>query len=148
MQSYNFADEQPGELGRWTIARILPGDSSDPDARSPLLVPGVGAREGDAIVRIGGREVGAAGVAPLLIGTAGKATELVLLRDGVERRVAVTPLGDDSELRYQDWVASRRALVAELSEGRLGYLHIPDMGEDAHLFNIRRSQSPDIIAVG
>ncbi|MEE1650456.1 S41 family peptidase [Brachybacterium sp. J144] len=111
----------------WTIARILPGDSSDPDARSPLLAPGVGAREGDAIVRIGGREVGAEGVAPLLIGTAGKATELVLLRDGVERRVAVTPLGDDSELRYQDWVASRRALVAELSEGRLGYLHIPDM---------------------
>src|SRR4029077_11328183 len=30
-------------------------------------------------------------------------------------------------LRYQDWVASRRSQVRELSDGRLGYLHIPDM---------------------
>ena len=35
----------------------------------------------------------------------------------------------DSEvaLRYQDWVAGRRAFVADRSEGRLGYLHVPDM---------------------
>ena len=113
--------------GRWVITRILPGDSSDPDARSPLLAPGVAAREGDAIVRIDGREVGEAGVAPLLIGSAGRATELVLERDGGERRVAVVPLADESALRYQAWVDSRRRAVAEASGGRLGYLHIPDM---------------------
>src|SRR5699024_11199621 len=56
-----------------------------------------------------------------------KPTELVLLRDGAEHRVAVTPLADDSALRYQAWVAARRELVDELSGGRLGYLHIPDM---------------------
>ncbi|MBB5833068.1 S41 family peptidase [Brachybacterium aquaticum] len=113
--------------GKWVITRILPGDSSDPDARSPLLAPGVGAQVGDAIVRVDGREVGPEGVEAALVGASGKATELVLLRDGAEHRVAVTPLGDDSELRYQAWVESRRALVAELSGGRLGYLHIPDM---------------------
>jgi tricorn protease len=37
------------------------------------------------------------------------------------------PLRSDRRLRYQDWVASRRRLVRELSDGRLGYLHIPDM---------------------
>src|SRR5699024_5988666 len=41
--------------GRWVITRILPGDSSDPDARSPLLAPGVGAQVGDP----GGRQAGA-----------------------------------------------------------------------------------------
>src|SRR5699024_1603089 len=46
---------------------------------------------------------------------------------GAEHRAAVTPLADDSALRYQAWVAARRELVDELSGGRLGYLHIPDM---------------------
>ncbi|MGP9536583.1 S41 family peptidase [Brachybacterium sp. AOP43-C2-M15] len=115
------------EDGRWVITRILPGDSSDPDARSPLLAPGVGAEVGDAVVRVDGRPVLREGVEAALVGAAGKPTELVLLRDGAEHRVAVTPLADDSALRYQAWVESRRALVDELSGGRLGYLHIPDM---------------------
>ena len=113
--------------GRWVITRILPGDSSDPDARSPLLAPGVGAEVGDAVIRVDGRPVPREGVEAALIGAANKATELVLLRDGAEHRVAVTPLPDDSALRYQDWVAARRERVQELSGGRLGYLHIPDM---------------------
>jgi tricorn protease len=43
------------------------------------------------------------------------------------RRVVVVPLGSERRLRYQDWVASRRALVRELGGGRVGYLHVPDM---------------------
>ena len=39
----------------------------------------------------------------------------------------VVPLRDERRLRYQDWVAGRRRLVRELSDGRLGYLHIPNM---------------------
>src|SRR5690606_41231720 len=48
--------------------------------------------------------------------------------EGPPRRVAVVPLVDERPLRYQDWVAKRRAVVRELSGGRCGYLHIPDMG--------------------
>lgn len=115
---------------RVVIERILAGDSSDPGARSPLLAPGVAANEGDAIVRVGGRDVRPgepSHVSELLQGTAGKAVELVLERGGQQRRVVVVPLADDSQLRYQDWVASRRAVVKDLSGGKLGYLHIPDM---------------------
>jgi len=36
-------------------------------------------------------------------------------------------LSSETSLRYQDWVAGRRAFVADRSEGRLGYLHVPDM---------------------
>ncbi|APX33427.1 biopolymer transporter TolR [Brachybacterium sp. P6-10-X1] len=128
LPAYLGADIVPRD-GRWIIDRILPGDSSDPDARSPLLAPGVAAQVGDAIVRVDGRDVGpgGGGVLGQLVGSADTPTELVLERDGVERRVAVTPLADDAPLRYQAWVASRRALVDELSDGRLGYLHIPDM---------------------
>jgi tricorn protease len=41
--------------------------------------------------------------------------------------VAVVPLRDERRLRYQDWVLGRRRLVRELGDGRLGYLHIPNM---------------------
>src|SRR5699024_10687021 len=123
---YLGADLEQRE-GRWVITRILPGDSSDPAAHSPLLAPGVAAEIGDAIVRIDGREVGDEGVDPLLIGSADRPTELVLERDGSQRRVAVTPVASDEQLRYQAWVTSRRERVSELSGDRLGYLHIPDM---------------------
>ena len=43
------------------------------------------------------------------------------------RRFAVTPLASDRRLRYQDWVAGKRQRVRELTGGRAGYLHIPDM---------------------
>jgi tricorn protease len=42
--------------------------------------------------------------------------------------VAVVPLASEARLRYHDWVAARAARVAERSDGRLGYLHVPDMG--------------------
>ena len=32
-------------------------------------------------------------------------------------------------LLYRDWVESRRAYVAKASNGRLGYVHMQDMGQ-------------------
>jgi tricorn protease len=43
------------------------------------------------------------------------------------RRVVVVPLYDDRRLRYQDWVAACRQFVRDRSDGRVGYLHVPDM---------------------
>ncbi|MER8186383.1 PDZ domain-containing protein [Kitasatospora sp. NPDC094015] len=114
----------------WRIARILPGESSDPRARSPLAAPGAAVRPGDAIVAVNGRPVDpVTGPAPLLAGTAGQPVELtVTAKDGTgERHPVVVPLADEEALRYHDWVAGRRAATRELSGGRLGYLHIPDM---------------------
>src|SRR6185437_6747699 len=62
---------------------------------------------------------------------AGKPVELTIRPQGadpeIHKHVVVVPLRSDRRLRYQDWVASRRRQVRELSDGRLGYLHIPDM---------------------
>jgi tricorn protease len=126
------ADISRDAVGRWLVDRVLPGESSDPRARSPLEAPGVAAGPGDEVVAVDGQPVDPRrGPWPLLAGTAGKPVELVLHpRDAdpeVRRRVVVVPLRSDRRLRYQDWVAGRRRLVRELSDGRLGYLHIPDM---------------------
>jgi tricorn protease len=136
---------RPGLLGAdldrtddgWRVARVLPPETSAPDARSPLAGPGVDVRAGDVILEVGGRPVDPEwGPAPLLVGTANRLVELTVRtgpghaasgREGEVRRVVVKPLSSESELRYQDWVAGRRAFVADRSEGRLGYLHVPDM---------------------
>lgn len=133
--------------GEWYLQRILPGESSDPKARSPLA--GTGIREGAVITHVDGRPVDpVAGPWPLLSAAGGTTVEIGFTQktdangkaddagktndsaDGDEehRRIAVLPLIYDTDLRYQDWVARRRAVVRELSDGRCGYLHIPDMG--------------------
>ncbi|MFD0367845.1 S41 family peptidase [Streptomyces sp. NPDC059071] len=116
--------------GGWVVKRILPGDSSDSKARSPLA--GTGIREGAVLTHVDGRPVDpVAGPYPLLSGTGGTTVELTFTPaegEGRSRRIAVVPLVDERPLRYQDWVTKRRAVVREVSGGRCGYLHIPDMG--------------------
>ncbi|MFE1307698.1 S41 family peptidase [Streptomyces sp. NPDC058755] len=116
--------------GGWRIDRILPAETSDPQARSPLAAPGVAVRPGDAIVAVAGQPVDpVTGPGPLLIGTAGKPVELTIspVGGGDPRHAVVVPLADEEPLRYHAWVADRRAYVHETSGGRLGYLHVPDM---------------------
>lgn len=115
--------------GAWVLTRVLPGESSDSKARSPLA--GSGIREGAVLTHVDGRPVDpVTGPAPLLAGAGGTTVELTFAAEGEARprRVAVIPLTDERPLRYQDWVAKRREVVRELSGGRCGYLHIPDMG--------------------
>jgi tricorn protease len=116
--------------GRWRVDRVLPSETSDPDAQAPLAAPGVAIRAGDAIVAVGGRPVDpVTGPGPLLVGTAGKPVELTVspAGGGDLRYAVVVPIADEEPLRYHAWVADRRAYVHERSGGRLGYLHVPDM---------------------
>ncbi|GGU13637.1 MULTISPECIES: S41 family peptidase [Streptomyces] len=116
--------------GGWMVKRILPGDSSDSKARSPLA--GTGIREGAILTHVDGRPVDpVCGPYPLLAASGGTTVELTFQPaegEGRARRVAIVPLIDERPLRYQDWVAKRRAVVREVSGGKCGYLHIPDMG--------------------
>ena len=138
---------QPGLLGAdlertadgWQVTRVVRGESSDPRARSPLGAPGAGVAAGDILLAVDGRPVGPDGPGPLLTGAAGKPVELTFAPAPADqngsagqdhrqpRSVAVVPLGNDKRLRYQDWVSRKRAEVRELGDGRVGYLHVPDM---------------------
>ena len=276
------ADVARSADGRWLVERVLPGESSDPHARSPFGAPGVAVRAGDEILAVDGRPVDPVyGPWPALAGTHGKPVELTIRpadpslvpwppadeedEDGDEghdagksekadatakadgsadrpdgsaaqaagpdqaadgagaaasaapatpdssaapdtsatadaatastdvaaaaphpapapseipsasatavtatatglpdtaatleagelpptapvypetRRVVIVPLYDDRRLRYQDWVAGRRQFVRARSDGRVGYLHVPDMmGEGwAHLHRDLRTE--------
>ncbi|MCG6567185.1 S41 family peptidase [Tessaracoccus sp. ZS01] len=114
--------------GEVVIADILPGETSDPTARSPLRAAGVAAEPGDVIVAVDGRPTAdAPHIGALLQGAAEKVVELTLARGRQKRRVAVVPTGNESPLRYHQWVTSRVEYVRERSGGRIGYVHVPDM---------------------
>ncbi|WP_327124854.1 S41 family peptidase [Streptomyces sp. NBC_01727] len=124
------ADISRTDDGDWRIDRILPSETSDPAARSPLAAPGVAVHTGDAILAVDGQEIDPlTGPGPLLTGSAGKPVELTVepADGGNLRHVVVVPTADEEALRYHAWVADRRAYVHEQSGGRLGYLHVPDM---------------------
>ncbi|MGH8928531.1 MAG: S41 family peptidase, partial [Acidimicrobiia bacterium] len=116
--------------GAWRIARLLLGDSWEAAAASPLLAPGVGIGVGDRIVAVDGREVDEiTSPQAMLVERAARPVSLTVTTGRkAPRTVVVTPLADEYALRYRDWVESNRARVAELTGGRAGYIHIPDMG--------------------
>ena len=115
--------------GHWRLARILRGQNWNPDLRAPLTEPGVDVAVGDLLLAVDGVTItGTENLYRAFENTAGKLTELTLRRGDQERRVRVLPIADEARLRYRQWVESRRARVAELSGGKLGYLHLPDTG--------------------
>ncbi|HEX3549192.1 MAG TPA: LpqB family beta-propeller domain-containing protein [Candidatus Elarobacter sp.] len=69
----------------------------------------------------------------LLNNRIGKRTELRVAHDGAVRTVVVPPIDLPAEqrLRYLAWVASRRAFVERVSGGRIGYVHLYDMGPES-----------------
>ncbi|HEV3288479.1 MAG TPA: S41 family peptidase [Streptosporangiaceae bacterium] len=125
---YLGADLVQAADGSWQVARVLPGESSDPRARSPLSGPGAAVAPGATLLAVDGQPVDpAAGPGPLLVGAVRKPVELTVSEAGRQRRVAVIPLASERRLRYQDWVTANRRQVRELTAGQAGYLHVPDM---------------------
>ncbi len=121
-------DFEPTDDG-YAIRAIHRGDSWNRDVDSPLAAPGLGIRVGDTIVAVGGRRLGdGLTLDEALVNTAGRDVALTFLRGKTKRRVVVRALRDERMLRYRAWVDANRSRVHARSEGRVGYLHIPDMG--------------------
>src|SRR5690348_5461834 len=119
--------------GRHTVARVLRGDPWNPDATSPLNIPGANVAPGDAILAVNGQRVTPErGPQQLLVNQAGNEVELLIQpADGsAPRSVVVRASGSEHPARYRDWVEANRRAVSEATGGRAGYLHIPDMGYD------------------
>ncbi|HSH44535.1 MAG TPA: S41 family peptidase, partial [Longimicrobiales bacterium] len=96
----------------------------------PAAVAGVVV--GDEIVAVDGEPVGGdVALEQRLADQVGRRVRLTVRGDGREaRQVGVQPIstGAERQLAYRAWVESRRAYVDEVSGGRLGYVHMPDMG--------------------
>ncbi len=120
------------ESGHYRIARIYTGESWNPFLRAPLAVPGLGVAEGDYIVSVNGSPVtGEDNIYSFFEGTVGKQTVIsVNDRPSLEgaREVTVEPIADEQLLRRWRWVEDNRRKVDEATNGRVGYVYLPNTG--------------------
>ncbi|MEO6912758.1 MAG: PDZ domain-containing protein [Candidatus Baltobacteraceae bacterium] len=114
----------------YLIRRIYRGDSWNREIDSPLAEPGLNLHEGDIIVAIGGRRLSRTSTPDqLLVNQSDREVALTIAaRKGGERRVLVKTLASEAPLRYRAWVETNRRYVHEQTGGKIGYIHIPDMG--------------------
>ncbi len=117
----------------YRIDRILPGENWDDRTRSPLTAIGVNVKEGDYIIAINGTPVSTLpNLYEALVGTAGKQVILTVnsrpAADGA-RDVTVIPTADEAPLYYIAWIQKNLDEVAKRTNGEVGYIHIPDMGQ-------------------
>ena len=119
------------KAGRYRIARILPGHNQEEKYRSPLTELGVDARVGDYVLAIDGEELkGDDNPYRLLQHKTNPVTLTLNQRPTMPgaRQVTYRPIFSESDLLYLEWVRENMAKVDRMTDGRVGYLHIPDMG--------------------
>jgi tricorn protease len=123
---------QPDASGYFRIERILRGHNWDSKYRSPLTEIGVEIRPGDYILAVQGQSTrGMTDLYSALVGTAGKPVVLRVNREPKEegaRDQTVIPTADEQPLYYLDWVLGNIEKVDKASGGKIGYVHVPDMG--------------------
>ncbi|HEY4387211.1 MAG TPA: PDZ domain-containing protein, partial [Ktedonobacteraceae bacterium] len=123
------------EQDRYRIARIVKGDPSDKYATSPLTAPGLNVEVGDAVLAINGQRVRAdRSPQALLVNQANNEIQLTLEAGKSQdvRTISVKALAEETSARYREWVEQNRRIVHETSQGQVGYIHIPSMGNDGY----------------
>jgi C-terminal processing protease CtpA/Prc len=101
-------------------------------ALGPAAVAGVAV--GDRLVAVNGQPLSRTdNLDARLLNMVGRRVELTVATGATERQVAVRPVTTNTEkgLLYRQWVNERRAYVARVSNGRLGYVHMNDMSAEA-----------------
>ncbi len=125
--------ELDAKAGRYRIAKIFAGQNEEERYRSPLTEVGVDVHVGDYLLAI---TAATSRPAPTPMSCCRRRRIKPVewrVSAGADGRGARTiryqPLASEGSLLYLAWVNDSRARVERMSGGRLGYIHIPDMGE-------------------
>lgn len=119
--------------GGFRFSRIYQGPVWEPDICSPLAEPGVDVSEGEYLLAVNGVPVNTAKDPWVpFVGLAGLEVKLTIGPDPVinkSAREVIVKTRDfswDQNLRYRAWVEDNRQYVDEKSQGRIGYVHLPN----------------------
>ncbi len=130
----NFEIDQ----GRYRLARIYSGESWNPFIPAPLATPGNEAKAGEYILAINGSELTAGdNIFAHLEGTVG---QQLTLRVGPDARgkdardIMVQPIDGERALRLWSWIEGNRRLVDQATDGRVGYIYLPNTAGAGYTF--------------
>ena len=129
-------DDEGNDHTAYRIAKIYEGADWDSDARNPLNQLGLDIDEGTYILAVNGRKLNTdEDPWAAFIGTAGKQTTITfadaLAGDDETRNVrdyTLEPMGSESNLRYRAWIEHNRQYVEDATDGKVGYIYVPDTG--------------------
>jgi tricorn protease len=120
--------------GVYRFKKVYTGENWDQRIRSPLTEPGVTVKEGDYLIAVNGRPLRALqNPYELFVNTANENVTLTVNSKPSEEgshTVQVKPLSDEFNLRELNWIESNRRRVDAATNGRVGYIYLPDMGGD------------------
>ena len=116
----------------YRLKKIYAGENWDPQVRSPLTEPGVTVKEGDYLIAVNGRPLRLPqDPYELFVNTANETVTLTVnskpSEDG-SHTVQVKPIADEFSLRELNWIENNRRKVEAATNGRVGYVYLPDMG--------------------
>ncbi|NIM91794.1 MAG: protease [Candidatus Aminicenantes bacterium] len=124
--------EKDPETGYYRIAKILKGENWDKSLRSPLTEVGVNVEEGNYLIAIDGKPTNdMTDMYEALLNAVGKQVTLKVNTKPQEkgsREVVVRPIEDELPLYYYNMVQTNIEKVTKATDGKVGYIHIPDMG--------------------
>jgi tricorn protease len=124
--------ERDAKSGYYRIASILKGQNWDQRLRSPLTDIGVNAKEGDFIIAVDGKQTNQmVDIYEAFVNTVGKQVKLKLNAEPKEagsHETVVIPTGNELPLYYYNWVQGNVDKVSKATSGKVGYVHVPDMG--------------------
>jgi len=117
----------------YRIKRIYEGGPWDSDARGPLSQPGVDVKVGDFLLAVNGVPVDTKKDPwAAFLATADKTTEITVsekpVRDDKARNILVKPLRTDQGMRYRWWIERNRKYVEYRTDGKVGYIYVPNTG--------------------
>ncbi len=120
--------------GRYRISTIFEGDNQEDKYRSPLTEIGVDVSVGDYVLAINGEELQAPENPFRLLQNRAGAPLTLSVNDrpslNGSREVTINAITSELALKYYTWVEAKRRYVQEKTDGRIGYMHLPDMGGD------------------
>ncbi len=123
--------------GFYQIKKILRGQNWDNSLRSPFTEIGVDVKEGDYILAVEGKSTKEmTNIYASLVNKVGKQVSLKINSSPAEQGshdIVVQPIADEANLYYFDWVQTNIEKVNKATDGKVGYIHVPDMG--AHGLN-------------
>ena len=118
--------------GYYKIKKILKGENWNKSLRSPLTEVGINVKEGDYLIAINGKQTSKmADMYEVLLNTVGKQVTLRVNSKPAERgsrEEVVVPIKDELSLIYYNWVQNNMEKVDKATKGKVGYIHLPDMG--------------------
>ena len=124
--------ERDANSGYYKIKKILKGENWNKSLRSPLTEVGVNVKDGDYLIAINGKPTNKmADMYKVLLNTVGKQVTLRVNSKPAERgsrEEVVVPIKDELSLIYYNWVQNNMEKVDKATKGKVGYIHLPDMG--------------------